>query len=360
MLIYVCSSSHGFGHAARDAAVLQELHQLRPDWRLVFSSKLPPAVLRLLIGIPSVEIRSLQWDVGMVQADALGSDPEGTLKALERLEQVLPDQLRDEARWIRAQGEEVLILADIPPSAADLSAQLDCPLVWLGNFGWDAIYAPFGGRLREHAERAEQAYRRGNFLLRCPFDLAMDWGLPELPLGLVTSRARDLPPHFLKELHCIEHPLVMVGFGGLGLSIDPQHFGRWPDQHFLMPSPLKQSTQRVLQGVSNLTLLPDGLRPLDLMPLCSRHLGKPGFSTFCEVMAAGVGMHVVERFDFAEVSALMQGLKNHANHLILSRSAYLQGDWGLDRPLQMAQQGGLRADGAGQAAAAIVTLAERI
>ena len=26
-------------------------------------------------------------------------------------------------------------------------------------------------------------------------------------------------------------------------------------------------------------------------------------------MAAGVGMHVVERFDFAEVSALMNGLK---------------------------------------------------
>ena len=38
----------------------------------------------------------------------------------------------------------------------------------------------------------------------------------------------------------------------------------------------------------------------------------------------------------------------------------LQGDWGLDRPLQMAEHGGLPADGAAQAAAAIVTFAERI
>ena len=42
MLIYVCSSSHGFGHAARDAAVLQQLRILRPDWRLVMSSAINP------------------------------------------------------------------------------------------------------------------------------------------------------------------------------------------------------------------------------------------------------------------------------------------------------------------------------
>ena len=236
------------------------------------------------------------------------------------------------------------------PPAADLSAQLDRPLVWLGNFGWDAIYAPFGA-----ARAGREIDRSPAWDFSCP-SIRHELGAPELRY----CHRRVEPTLFLKELQCIEHPMVMVGFGGLGLSIDPQHFGCWPDHHFLMPRPVEQSTHLAFQGVSNLTLLPDGVRPLDLMPLCSRHLGKPGFSTFCEVMAAGVGMHVVDRFDFAEVSALMNGLKNHANHLILSRSDYLQGDWGLDRPLQMAEHGGLPADGAAQAAAAIVTFAERI
>ena len=359
MLIYVCSSSHGFGHAARDAAVLQALHQRRPEWRLVFSSKLPPAVLQLLIGIPSIEIRSLQWDVGMVQADALGSNPEGTIEALEDLEQWLPNQVLAEVCWIREQGEKVVILADIPPSAAELAAQLRCPLVWLGNFGWDAIYAPFGGRLQEQAQKAEQAYRRGDLLLRCPFDLPMDWGLPEVRLGLVTSPPRPLPLQLRQELQCIDHPLVMVGFGGLGLPVEPTHFQGWPDHHFLMPPPGNTSPPLHLQALPNLTLLPAGVRPLDLLPLCSRHLGKPGFSTFCEVMAAGVGLHVVERQDFAEGSALMKGLRDHAASLTLSRSAYLQGDWRLDRPLEKAQKGCLPANGAAVAASAIVSLADQ-
>ena len=315
--------------------------------------KISPAVLQLLIGIPSIEIRSLQWDVEW-WCRTLGRNPEGTIEALEDLEQWLPSQVLAEARWIRDQGNKVVILADIPPSAAALAEQVGCPLVWLGNFGWDAIYAPFGGRLQEQAKKAEQAYRRGDLLLRCPFDLPMDWGLPEVHLGLVTSRPRPLPPQLRQELQCIDLPLVMVGFGGLGLPVEPSHFQGWPDHHFLMPAPGETAPLLQLQALPNLTLLPAGVRPLDLLPLCSRHLGKPGFSTFCEVMAAGVGLHVVERRDFAEVSALMKGLRDHAASLTLSRSAYLEGDWRLDRPLEGAK-GCLPADGAAVAASAVVT-----
>ena len=38
MLIYVCVSSHDYGHAARQAAVLIQLHRRHPDWHLVISS----------------------------------------------------------------------------------------------------------------------------------------------------------------------------------------------------------------------------------------------------------------------------------------------------------------------------------
>ena len=86
MLIYICSSSHGFGHAARDAAVLQQLRRLRPDWTLVMSSGLPSQVLTLFLGDPTIQQRRCVWDVGMVQADALGVNSAATLNALEQLE----------------------------------------------------------------------------------------------------------------------------------------------------------------------------------------------------------------------------------------------------------------------------------
>ena len=100
MLVLACISSHGFGHGARVAALLQELAAREPACRFVLSTGLSAEFLsRTFVGL-SYEHRACQWDVGVVQADALGSDPDSTLEALELLEQQLPDQLEAEARWL--------------------------------------------------------------------------------------------------------------------------------------------------------------------------------------------------------------------------------------------------------------------
>ncbi|MFO0105409.1 MAG: hypothetical protein ACK516_09035, partial [Cyanobium sp.] len=144
MLIYTCISSHGFGHGSRTASVLAQLHRLRPDWRLVLSTALPESFLATAFGPVPVEQRRCQWDVGVLQADALGADAEATLRALEQLEQDLPPQLDQELAWLRAQAEPVLIMADVPPAAALLAERLGAPLAWLASFGWEAIYRPMG------------------------------------------------------------------------------------------------------------------------------------------------------------------------------------------------------------------------
>ena len=358
MLIYVCSSSHGFGHAARDAAVLQQLRRLRPDWRLVMSSQVSPGFLSLLLGDGEIEQRPCRWDVGMVQADALGSDPSATLTTLAELDARLSGEIQSEARWIREQGLPVLILGDIPPAAAQLAAAVDAPLVWMSNFGWDAIYRPFGGAFEPLAERALESYRCGQLLLRCPFDLAMDWGLPEQRLDLVCSSPRPLPIALRGALAALDQPIIQVGFGGMGLDLDPQLFAQWPDHHFLMACPPDPGSSARLGGISNLTLLPEGVRPLDAFPFCERHIGKPGFSTFCEALSLDLGLHVVERRDFAEVSALMHGLVRHGRHRQLSRAQLMGGDWQLDQPLLPAEAEPLAADGALQAAEQLIRIGD--
>ncbi len=358
MLIYVCSSSHGFGHAARDAAVLQQLRRLRPDWRLVMSSLVSPGFLSLLLGDEHIEQRLCRWDVGMVQADALGSDPSATLIALAELDARLSEQVQAEASWIRTQGRPVLILGDIPPAAAELAAAVDAPLVWMSNFGWDEIYRPFGGAFELVAERALESYRCGQLLLRCPFDLAMDWGLPEQRLDLVCSSPRPLPSVVQQTLEALDQPIIQVGFGGMGLDLDPQLFAHWPDHHFLMACPPDAKTSARLAGIANLTLLPDGVRPLDAFPFCERHIGKPGFSTFCEALSLELGLHVVERQDFAEVSALMQGLIRYGRHRQLTRQQLIGGDWQLDQPLLPAEAEPLAAGGALQAAEQLIRIGD--
>jgi hypothetical protein len=353
VLIYACVSGHGFGHGSRVAAVLTALHQLRPRWRLVLSTPLAPAFLELAFGAVPFEQRPCRWDVGVIQADALGADAEATLAALNHLEQQLPVQIQAEVRWLRAQRQPVLVLGDVAPAAAELASQLGAPLVWMANFGWDAIYRPMGEAFIAWADRALAAYRQGSAVIRCPFAMAMPWDVPSTEVGLTPGRARHTPATLRKRLQ-LEAPsdhTVLVGFGGLGLSLEPQLLQRWPEHHFLV-------SDAALSQAVNATLIPPDLRPLELMPLCSRILTKPGYSTFCEALAAGIGIHLVRREGFAEAPVLEQALQQHAWHRLLSRDQLERGDWQLDQPLLAPCGGPLGREGAEQAAAVILATAQ--
>jgi hypothetical protein len=353
VLIYACVSGHGFGHGSRVAAVLMALHERQPSWRLVLSTPLAPAFLRLAFGTVPFEQRPCRWDVGVIQADALGADAPATLAALTKLEQQLPAQIEQEARWIAAQRQPVLVLGDVAPAAAALASACGAPLVWLANFGWDSIYRPMGAAFQPWADRALSAYRQGTALIRCPFSLPMDWGVPATAVGLTPGRPRHRPQQLRELLQLIALPesTVLVGFGGLGLSLAPELLRRWPDYHFLV------SDAAVAQAASNATLIPPDLRPLELMPLCSRLITKPGYSTFCEALAAGLGIHLVRREGFAEAPVLEQALQRHGWHRLLSRDQLEQGDWQLDQALQNPLDDPLPLDGAQQAAAVIIATA---
>lgn len=353
MLIYACISSHGFGHGSRSVAVLAELAALRPDWRLVLSTALPEYFLRLTMGPVRFERRPCRWDVGVIQADALGADPEATLQALEQLERELPPQLDQELAWLRAQAEPVVIMADVPPAAALLAERLGVPLAWLASFGWEAIYGPMGPAFAPWAQHCLELYGRGTLLLRCPLSMPMDWGLGEIQLGVVCSRPRLAVGPLAERLTLAPERQrnVLLCFGGLGLAIDPAALSRWPEHVFIGPDP-------GLASVSNGRVLPADCRPLDVMPLVGRMITKPGFSSFCEALSQGVGLHVVERRGFAEAAVLERDLRRHAQHRCLSQAAFYAGDWQLDQPLLPPQRGPLPLHGAAQAAAALAALAE--
>ncbi|MFM9109648.1 MAG: hypothetical protein ACKOPN_03440 [Prochlorococcaceae cyanobacterium] len=284
MLIVACISGHGFGHGARTAAVLSALAALEPGWRIVLSTPLPADVLAVAMGPVPFLHRPCRWDVGVVQADALGADEAATLAALEQLERDLPLRIEQEAAWIAAQGQPVLVLGDVPPAAALLAARLGAPLVWLASFGWEAIYAPMGGPFLAWAEHCRALYARGQLLLRCPLALPIAWGLPEQPLGLVSARPRLDAAQLRRQLALPPDPerCVLVSFGGMGFQLDPALLARWPEYVYI-------GTDPALAGPANGRHLPAGARPLDLMPLARRVITKPGFSTFCEAFSWGLG-----------------------------------------------------------------------
>ena len=360
MLIVACISAHGFGHGSRSAAVLAALAQRRPDWRLVLSTALPRTFLDLAMGAVPFVHRSCPWDVGVIQADALGSDPDATLAALAALEPRLPDQIEAEALWIESQrrqpDEPILVLGDVPPAAARLARRLGAPLVWLASFGWESIYGPLGPAFAPWARQALAAYRSGQLLIHCPLAMPIEWGIPEVKVGLTASTPR-LQGEALEQLRdrlqlpAARERCVLISFGGMGLDLASAPLQRWPDQVFIGHDP-------AMAAHPNGRVLPAGLRPLDLMPLCSRLITKPGYSSFCEAMGQGLGIHLVAREGFAEAAVLQNDLQNHGRHRLLSRSAFAAGAWELDQPLLEPRLGPLDGGGSDQAAAAIEAVAQ--
>jgi hypothetical protein len=355
VLIVACISSHGFGHGSRSAAVLTALHRLRPHWRLVVSTALPPSFLAAAFGPVPHQHRPCQWDVGVLQADALGSDPAATLLALEALERRLPAQLERELAWLRAQGGPVLVLGDVPPAAALLAAGLEAPLIWLASFGWEAIYGPFGETFSPWVERSRALYGCGQLLLHCPLSLPMPWGVPEVAIGLTAGEPRLDGAALARglELHAERDRNVLISFGGLGLELDPALLARWPGHCFVGHDP-------VLAEAANGRVLPASVRPLELMGHCGRLITKPGYSSFCEALRYGVGIHLVHRGGFAEAPVLERDLQRHGHHRLLSQAQLRAGDWELDQPLLAPREGPLPADGALRAAEAIAALGGQV
>ena len=352
MLIYACVSGHGYGHGSRVASVLLALAAVQPQWRLVISSSLPAAFLTGAFGPVPFEHRPCGWDVGTVQANALGVEAAATLAALAALERRLPAQIAAEAAWLAAQEGPAILLGDVPPAAAQLAAAAGLPLIWMGNFGWDDIYEPMGGEFLAWAELYRALYRRGQRLIRCPFSLAMDWGLPETQVGLTAAAPRLDAEQLRRQL---DLPLdrrrsVLVSFGGMGFPLSPDLFGRWPDWCFI-------SSDSTSAAAPNVRRLPPGVRPLEVMPLCGRLISKAGYSSFCEALSHGMGIHLVERQGFAEAAVMEGELQRHGPHRLLSQAQLLAGDWELDRPLLPARGDALATGGAEQAAAAITSFA---
>ncbi len=356
MLVYLCLSSHGFGHAARQAAVFNELHKLQPDWRLVVSSIVDINFLSLVFkGIP-IEYRRVEWDIGVVQKNALDIDFLATLRRLEHIEKVLPTIIKSEAKWIKSQDLPTIIIGDIPPSASQLALEVDCDLVWMGNFGWDDIYADMGSLFRKFTQIYRENYSKGKFLLRCPFSLKMEWNLPETSLGLVAAKPNPIPVYFEAKLRAHTGPIVLIGFGGFGLDIPLNLYENWPNHLFILPdvNNIKGSSFNTI--INNTIYLPNDIRTLDILPYCSRFIGKPGFSSFCEALSQRVGLHVISRENFAEVRVLMEGLKSYGHHLILDRTNLENGDWKLDQSLESPSKNVLLNDGAITAAKSIINI----
>jgi hypothetical protein len=229
-----------------------------------------------------------------------------------------------------------LVLADIPPLAANIARTAGIPCWMMSNFGWDYIYRDWGGEFVEIADWIGESYGLCDRLFRLPLHEPMS-AFPNITdVGLTGGIPRYNLDRLREKLGLTAPPdkTVLLTFGGLGLQQIPYDgLSDFPEWQFITFDGNAPSLPNLMK------LSGQDYRPIDLMPLCGRVVSKPGFSTFSEALRVGTPIVSLTREDFVESLLLLEGIRNHAYHQILTPAEFFQGNWEfLHHPLQPPRQ----------------------
>ena len=151
-------SPHGFGHAARAAAVMEALRKKRPRIEFEIFTRVPEWFFEDSLTGP-FNYHPLVTDVGLVQETALREDAARTLERLDQFlpfEPILVERLAREVRQLECR----CVICDIAPLGIAVAHQAGIPSVLVENFTWDWIYETHPGLGDAEADKLFTLYYR--------------------------------------------------------------------------------------------------------------------------------------------------------------------------------------------------------
>lgn len=319
-------SSHGLGHLAQSAPVLNALRRRAPTLRLTVASLLPEPRLRARIdGEFDIEPRAL--DFGFEMEDAFRIAREPSARAYRDLHAHWDERVADTAAWLqRLQPDLLLANAAYLPLAA--AARLGMPAYGMSSLNWaDLVAHVFAGEAWMppiHAQMLD-AYRSARAFIKLTPSMAM----PDLPNGRWAAPVARLGTRRRDELRArcgaaATDRIVLVAFGGIDARLPLQDWPCPAGLHWLVPDAWRIEHPRV----SSIETL--GLDFSDLIASVDALIGKPGYGTFVETACNGTPMLYAARPGWPEQDALIPWLHQHARAREVSALALHRGDLAAD------------------------------
>lgn len=324
--LYVAITDHGFGHATRTAAVVDEIQQQCPDIDIIIATTSPRWLLESYLS-KEFTLRERAFDVGVVQADSLQVDKFATRSKINDIRDRSNEIIAEEVEYLKSQ-EVDLIFADIPPLVAGIAKAANIPCWMAGNFGWDFIYRDWGSDFTEIADWASELYSHCDRLFRLPFYEPMTSfskahnSHQVFNVGLTGGYPKYSAAEMRSLLDLKEQFTVLLTFGGLSLNEIPyQNLSLFPHWQFI-------TFDRHAPELPNLKKIQNkALRPVDIMPLCDRVISKPGYSTLVEAYRTNVPFICMTRDGFLEAQTLIAGVEDYTDHLVISPAQFYQTNW---------------------------------
>jgi hypothetical protein len=349
-------SPHGFGHAARAAAVMEALHGMDGTVEFDIFTSVPSWFFETSL-TKSFRYHFLVTDVGLVQKTALEADLGETLARLNRF-------LPLEASMISALASLLLerrcalVISDIAPMGILASRHAGLPSVLVENFTWDWLYEEYLGK--------EVGFERVILYLKELFGLA-DFHIQTEPVCLprpvhlttspVSRKPRSSPSSVRTGLGIPrDAKVVMITMGGIPESYPfLKETEDYPSVYFILPGAAEELHRR-----GNMVCLPHRSKFYhpDLVNASDALIGKIGYSTLAEAYFASVPFGCIERNDFRESRVLVSFVRDRIGGLPIRPGEFYTGTFLSSLPslLSMPRLQRIEPNGAEQAASFILGL----
>jgi hypothetical protein len=327
-------SPHGFGHAARAAAVIAGLAHRRPELRFELFTTVPNWFFEdSLGGRVAFTWHELATDVGLVQATSVEEDLPATVERVERLVASLDERARRVASTLRELSCR-LVVADISPLGLAAAEVAGLPSVLVENFTWDWIYAAYFDReprLRPLAAALGELFHRASLRIRaepvCPMPPGGTGTSQEVVVAPPVCRQPTLSREEVRAALGLERerPLILLTMGGMGWQYASlERLEAFSNVDFALLAGVPAMERR-----GNLLLLPD--RPPmpvpNLIAAADVVVGKLGYSTVAEAWSAGARYAFVPRAVFPESPVLESFVRRELPSMEVSVEELERGTW---------------------------------
>jgi hypothetical protein len=357
--VAVVVSPHGFGHAARMAAVMDAMAQRRPSLEFHVLTTVPRWFFSDSLNL-DFKLHRLVTDVGLVQRTALNEDLDATVRRLDRVYDPAAGALDRMAMRISRLRCRVVI-CDISPLGLAAAHRLGLPSVLVENFTWDWIYRGYGDvpdGLTAHADRMASLFDLADLRIQAePCCQPVRHATAVAPV----ARSRRRTTAEVRRLLGVPHraPMVLLTMGGLSWDyLSLQRLEGHPEAHFVVPGGGPSTSRN-----GRLLVLPfrsEFFHP-DLVAASDLVVGKLGYSTVAETLQSGAAMAYIGRPGFRESPVLADYVRRATPAVEISQTAFDDGSWleAIENLLGQPKPPARTTDGSSQAAELILDRFDR-
>ncbi len=332
--LFVAISSHGFGHLAQTAPVVNALWRQLPSLRVIVQSQAPGELLARQFIQPFEHVQQ-PTDVAMVMSNSLDVQVAESAAEYAAFHRDWEGRVQGQAELLRCYQPD-LVLANVPYLLPAAALRAGIPAVALCSLNWLDIYSAYcseDSQFEVIRQQMLEAYRAAELFLQPLPSMPMTTLPNRRPIGPIARRGHSRRTQIAAALGLEpDEKLVLVSLGGIPSSLPLACWHVIPGVRFLV-SGNPEADYPQIHPVESL-----GMPYIDVLCSCDALITKPGYGSFAEAACNRIPVLYVPRDGWPEAPFLTAWLQTVVPCREISRAALEQGAFADELNALFAQQ----------------------